>query len=56
MQAQPGRAVTTYQVSELFGSAYAEAASINTAMNGFRAYGVFPTNCDVYEDCKYCIV
>jgi len=46
--------VTVFQVSGLFGMAYAKAASVNTAMNGFRASGVFPINRDVYEESEFC--
>lgn len=53
MRAHPGRAVTMYQVSQLFGSAYAKAASVSTAINGFRKSGLFPVNPDVYHESEF---
>ena len=54
MRAHPGRAVTMYQVSQLFGPAYAKAVSVSVAINGFRKAGVFPINPIVYEEIAFC--
>ena len=37
----PGRIVTTFQITELFGYAYVKAATSQTAANGFRKTGIF---------------
>ena len=43
-----------YQVSQLFGPAYAKAASVSVAINGFRKVGVFPINPNVHEEAAFC--
>ena len=45
----PGSAVTIWQVAGLFAEAYGRAATIQTAVNGFRSTGIggiFANNCD----------
>ena len=44
LRSNPGRAVTVYQIGELFGNEYKRAATGKIAANGFRATGLFP--CD----------
>ena len=44
-----GRVVTTFQVTKLFGIAYTKAATAQTAINGFKKTGLFPTNRDIFE-------
>ncbi|KAJ4430465.1 hypothetical protein ANN_22681 [Periplaneta americana] len=44
-----GRAVTIYQVSELLGKAYARAATVESAMNGFRKAGLYPCDRNVFR-------
>ena len=44
----PGRIVTTFQITELFGHAYVKAATSQTAAMGFRKTGIFPTNRDIF--------
>lgn len=46
----PVRPVTQYQVSELFGRAYARAATLETAMNGFRLSGTYPLDKEKFRD------
>ncbi|KAK9680522.1 hypothetical protein QE152_g39032 [Popillia japonica] len=46
-------AVTQYQVAELLGEAYAKAATIENAVNGFRAAGVWPVNRHVFKDSDF---
>jgi len=53
MRQHPGRAVTSWQVAELFGSAYCKAASVGTAVSGFRASGLWPLNIGVFSDCDF---
>jgi len=40
-RSNPGRVVTVYQIGEMFGNAYKEAAPGTTAANGFRAKAFF---------------
>lgn len=42
LDAHPFRALTVYQVGALFGRAYMRAATIETAVNGFKKCGIFP--------------
>lgn len=51
----PGRTVTTFQISMLFGRAYSRAASIGTAVNGFLKTGIYPCNRNVFSDDEYAI-
>lgn len=50
MRTHTGRAVTTWQVAELFGQAYGKAASVAIATSGFRASGIWPLNFSVFND------
>lgn len=49
-QHHPGRPVTIYQVAELFGSAFLKAASMQTAINGFRKTGIYPLDRNIFPD------
>lgn len=51
----PGRKVTIYQIGELFGRAFLKAASYQTAVNGFRATGLFPVNRDYFTEADFLI-
>lgn len=53
MRQHPGRAVTSWQVAELFGSAYCKAASVGTAVSGFGASGIWPLSIGVFSDCDF---
>ena len=53
MRAHPGRAVTVFQVSRLFGEAYGKAATIATATNAFKKCGIWPCNPNVFEDHEF---
>lgn len=48
-----GRTVTQYQVAELLGEAYGRAATVENAINGFRASGVWPVNRHVFKDSDF---
>lgn len=50
LRLHPGRAVTQFQVAELFGKAYGRAATVGTAINGFARAGVWPVDRDVFKD------
>ncbi|KAK4881857.1 hypothetical protein RN001_005176 [Aquatica leii] len=45
-----GRVVICYQVAELFGMAYNRAATVETAINGFKKTGMFPVNQNILRD------
>jgi len=47
MRAHPGKPVTMFQISELFGLAYGKAASVSCAVNGFGKARKFPEAADV---------
>ncbi|CAK1549453.1 unnamed protein product [Leptosia nina] len=49
----PGRVVTPYQVAKLFGQAYLKAATMLTAINGFRKCGVWPLDKNVFTDADF---
>jgi hypothetical protein len=46
----PVRPITHYQISSLIGKAFAKAATLETAMNGFRKTGIYPLDENVFED------
>lgn len=50
MQQHPGRPVTINQIGKLFGNAFMKAASVQTAVNGFRKTGVHPLNPDIFPE------
>ncbi|KAK9737028.1 hypothetical protein QE152_g11030 [Popillia japonica] len=49
LRTNPGMKVTQFQVSELLSEAYGKAACIQTAVNGFKAAGVWPIDRDVLQ-------
>ncbi|KAJ4447651.1 hypothetical protein ANN_09658 [Periplaneta americana] len=49
----PGRVVTQFQVSKLFGEAYLRAATPTTAINGFKKCGLYPLDQDVFDDTDF---
>lgn len=53
MRAHPGRAVSQFQFAGLFGAAYGKAASVSTALNGFRKSGISPLNRYIFEDHEF---
>nr|CAH7753502.1 unnamed protein product [Callosobruchus chinensis] len=46
----PGRVVSQFVIAELFGNAFIKAATMSTAINGFRKIGVWLFNPDVFSD------
>lgn len=46
----PGRAVTIHQVAKLYGTAFLRAASMNTAVNGFKQTGIYPFNRNIFPE------
>ncbi|XP_066970273.1 uncharacterized protein [Macrobrachium rosenbergii] len=49
----PGRQVTIYKLSALFGEAYLQAAVPNTAINGFKKTGICPLNKHVFGEADF---
>jgi hypothetical protein len=49
MSPHPGRVVTVYQLSELFGNAYKRAAAGEILANGVRATGLFPCDKNIFR-------
>ena len=46
----PGKVVTLYQISRLFGSVYLKTATPNNAIQGFSKSGIYPVNRYVFTD------
>lgn len=55
LRSQPGRIITTFQISETFADAYIQSATMSTALNAFRKWGIWPfdqnnlTDSDVFS-------
>lgn len=48
LRTHPGRVVTLFQIASLFGAAYIQAATMLTAINGFKKTGVWPVDRNVF--------
>ena len=53
LRCNPGKFVTLFQISTLFGSAFIESASMNTAIKGFKATGIWPPNPAIFSDSDF---
>lgn len=53
LRSHPGRVVTVFQISEIFGNAYVQAATMSTAINGFRKCGIWPYNKNIFTDVDF---
>lgn len=53
LRSHPGRVITMFQISEIFGQAYMQAATMSTAVNGFRKCGIWPYNQDNFSDVDF---
>ena len=53
LRIHPGRVVTQFQVAAIFGEVYIKAATVRTAMNGFRRTGIYPTDHHIFEDSDF---
>ncbi|XP_065642522.1 uncharacterized protein LOC136074146 [Hydra vulgaris] len=53
MRSHISQPVTTWQVAELFGDAYSQAASLRIAMKGFQASGFWPLDINVFTDSDF---
>ncbi|KAF2887993.1 hypothetical protein ILUMI_18180, partial [Ignelater luminosus] len=50
LRSNPGQVVTQFQVAELFGQAFIQAATMSTALNAFKACGIFPYNDQIFTN------
>jgi hypothetical protein len=46
----PERVVSIKQVAKLYGAAFMKAASVETAVNGFRHTGIFPLDPNIFPN------
>ncbi|KAJ8966145.1 hypothetical protein NQ317_011510 [Molorchus minor] len=50
LRSNPGKVVTLFQISTLFGQAFVNAANMKTALKGFEKTGIWPTNEGIFTD------
>ena len=50
LRTHPGQAVTVHQISKFVSASFVAAATMGTAVNGFRKAGVWPPNRHVFDD------
>lgn len=50
LRTNPGRVVTQFQIAKLYGNAFIKAATMATAVNGFRKTGIWPLNPTVFGE------
>ena len=53
LRSNPGKVVTLWQLSTLFGAAYVNAATMKTAMSAFKKTGIWPPNQNVFEESDF---
>ncbi|KAI4469510.1 dde superfamily endonuclease [Holotrichia oblita] len=53
LRTKPGLSVIEYQVSGIVAEAYGKAATIENAMNGFKACGIWPVDRSVFNECDF---
>ena len=53
LRSNPGKVVTLFQISMLFGSAFIQSASMLTATKGFEKTGIWPPNPSVFTDSDF---
>jgi hypothetical protein len=53
MAHHPGQAITEYHVASLVNGAYQKAATVATAVNGFRAAGIHPFDRDLFSEADF---
>lgn len=49
----PGRRITIYEISQIFGNAYPQAFSAKNILSGFSATGIFPFNRNIFQDSDF---
>ena len=50
MKSNPGKRISQYEVSTLFGDAYCFVASVAKCVSGFKSAGIFPLNSGIFTD------
>jgi hypothetical protein len=45
--------ITEFQIRELLGKSYGQAASVANAVTGFARTGVWPVDPNVFQDCDF---
>lgn len=50
LRLNPGRLMSTHQIGKLFGKAHVRAATMETAIHGFRKTRMFPPNRNIFRD------
>lgn len=53
LRSNPGKVVTLFQISMLFGSAFIQSASMLTAIKGFEKPGIWPPSPSVFTDSDF---
>lgn len=53
LRSHPGRLVTVFQISEIFGNAYVQTATMSTAINAFRKCGIWLYNLNNFTDADF---
>ena len=53
LKAHPGRAITLFQVIQIFVSAYGKAATVNAAVNSFKKAGIFCMDRSVFVEHQF---
>ncbi|KAG8229654.1 hypothetical protein J437_LFUL008586 [Ladona fulva] len=49
----PGRVVTLFQISQIFGEAYLKACTPMNAIKGFKKCGIYPLDSDIFTDVDF---
>lgn len=52
-RSNPGKVVTLWQISTLFGAAYLNAATMKTALSAFKITGIWLPNQNVFEESDF---
>lgn len=53
LRSHPGKVVTLFQISTIFGGAFLHAATMSTAINGFKKTGIWPSDLNVFAEADY---
>lgn len=53
LHCNPGKVVTLWQISSLFGAAFIQAATMRTALSGFEKTGIWPPNKNIFPESYY---
>nr|CAB3264995.1 nucleosome-remodeling factor subunit NURF301 [Phallusia mammillata] len=53
LRSNPGRVVSAFQIAKLVSEAFLQAATMRTAINGFKTTGIWPVNENVFDEADY---